>query len=203
MRKTHPPRNELVKPLFKHFHELLDLYKDFYGTEMISATVQQVSSNLANIQSLLQNGLQKDNPDLPDNVLSALYLNLFSRITGQGSISLLDQLQKILPHPCDHQLEVHFIAELLGSSIHVPISNPEILVAQALEHFEHFEDPDVKCGLLICASYMKTDISVQVNFTSLLGGIIWNMVLPLPWTFSTRPYPWQLHLETQKDIPKH
>ncbi|KAJ7330895.1 P-loop containing nucleoside triphosphate hydrolase protein, partial [Mycena albidolilacea] len=53
MRKTHPPRNELVKCLFKHFHELLELHKDFSGAEMISATVGQISSNLANIQSLL------------------------------------------------------------------------------------------------------------------------------------------------------
>ncbi|KAJ7331483.1 P-loop containing nucleoside triphosphate hydrolase protein, partial [Mycena albidolilacea] len=59
MWKTHPPRNELVRCLFKHFHELLGLYKDFSGTEMNSATVAQISSNLANIQSLLQNGLQK------------------------------------------------------------------------------------------------------------------------------------------------
>jgi hypothetical protein len=53
MWKTHPPRNELVKPLFKHFHELLELHKEFVGTEMNSATVGQISSNLANIQSLL------------------------------------------------------------------------------------------------------------------------------------------------------
>ncbi|KAJ7339154.1 P-loop containing nucleoside triphosphate hydrolase protein [Mycena albidolilacea] len=78
MRKRHPPRNELVKCVFKHFQELLELLKDFSGTEMNSATVVQISSNLANIQSLLQNGLQKDHPDLTNNVFSALYLNLFS-----------------------------------------------------------------------------------------------------------------------------
>ncbi|KAJ7932175.1 hypothetical protein B0H13DRAFT_1593598, partial [Mycena leptocephala] len=74
MRKTHPAQNELLKPLFKHFQELLELYRDFYGTEMISATVGQISSNLANIQSLLRNGLQEDDPDLMENVSSALYL---------------------------------------------------------------------------------------------------------------------------------
>ncbi|KAJ7321265.1 hypothetical protein DFH08DRAFT_1033821 [Mycena albidolilacea] len=105
MQKTHPPRNELVKPLSKYFHELLELHKDFFGTKMNSATVGQISSNLANIQSLLQNGLQKDHPDLTDNIFSALNLNLFSRLTGRG---------------------------------------PETLVAQALEHFEYFDDPDLK-----------------------------------------------------------
>jgi hypothetical protein len=46
MRKTYSPRNELVKPLFKHFHELLGLYKDFYGTEMHSPTVGQILERL-------------------------------------------------------------------------------------------------------------------------------------------------------------
>jgi hypothetical protein len=147
MRKFHPPRNKLLKPLFKHFHELLELHKDFGGTEMISATVRQISSNLANIQGLLQNKLQKGHPDLTDNVLSALYLNHFTRLTGQGTIPVLGQLHKILPHPCDHQLEASLIVEHFGSSHIVPISDPETLVAQALEHFEHFEDSDLKCRL--------------------------------------------------------
>jgi hypothetical protein len=148
MQKTHPPGNELVKALFKHFHELLELHKDFYGTEMISATVGQISSNLANIQSLLWNGLQKDHPDLTDNIFSALHLNVFSRITGRGPISLLGQLHKILPQPCEHRLEAYFIAELFASSRTVPISDPETLVPQALEHFKHFDDPDLECRLL-------------------------------------------------------
>ncbi|KAF8181170.1 hypothetical protein K438DRAFT_1188402 [Mycena galopus ATCC 62051] len=153
MRKTHPPRIELVKPLFKHFHELLELHKDFSGTEMTSATVGRISSNLANIQSLLLDRLQKDHPDLKDAVLCALALNLFSRLNGQGAISFLGQLYHILPHLCDHRLEVYFIAELFGSYTNVPISNPETLVAQALEHFEHFEDPDLKCKFYVTAGY--------------------------------------------------
>jgi hypothetical protein len=104
-----------------------------------------MSSNLANIQSLLRNGLQPDHSDFTDNVLSALYLNTFSRITGRGSISLFRQLHKILPHLCNHRLEVYFIAELLEPHLYIPIPNSETLVAWALEHFEYFDDPDLKC----------------------------------------------------------
>jgi hypothetical protein len=39
MWKTRPPRNELFRSLCKHFHELLEPHKDFYGTGMNSATV--------------------------------------------------------------------------------------------------------------------------------------------------------------------
>ncbi|KAF8139585.1 hypothetical protein K438DRAFT_1946675 [Mycena galopus ATCC 62051] len=153
MRKTHPPRNELVKCLLKHFYGLLELYKDFSGTETNSAIVRQISSNLANIQTVLVNRLQKDDPDLTETIFGALYLNYFSRLTGRGSISLLGQLHNILPQPCDHRLEVYFIAELLGSYLQTPISNSETLVAQALNHFEHFEDPDLKCKFYITAAY--------------------------------------------------
>jgi hypothetical protein len=164
MQKTHPPQNELLKPLFKHFHELLELHKDFFGTEMILATVGQISSNLANIQSLLRHGLKEDDPDLTENVSGALYLNLFCRFTGRGSISLLPQLYKILLPLCDHRLEVYFITELFASFYLSPISNPETLVAQALEHFEYFNDPDLKCRPTCYTLYMKTDFrAFKVN----------------------------------------
>ncbi|KAJ7026084.1 hypothetical protein C8F04DRAFT_1045957 [Mycena alexandri] len=153
MRKTHPPGNKLVKPLLKHFHELLEWHKDFSGTGTNSATVGQISSNLANIQSLLRNGLQKGHPDLTDNVFSALHLNLFSRHAGRGSIPLLGQLHKILPHPCNHRLEASLIAEFFDSYLYIAISNPETLVARALEHFEHFEDSDLKCKFYLSVAY--------------------------------------------------
>ncbi|KAJ7342908.1 hypothetical protein DFH08DRAFT_1011405 [Mycena albidolilacea] len=169
MQKIHPPRKGLVKPLFTHFYELLELHKDFSGTEMNSATVRQISSNLANIQILLRNGLQKDHPDITENVFGALYLNLFTRITGRGSISLLDQLHKILPQPCDHRLEVYFISELFVSYTEIPIFDPETLVAQALEHFEHFEDSDLKCKFYITAGayYVTTSSSTALKFCHL------------------------------------
>jgi hypothetical protein len=176
MRKTYPPRNGLVKHLFKHFYELLELHKDFYGTETKSATVGQISSNMANIQSLLRNGLQNDHPDLTDHVFSALYLNNFSRITDRGPISLLGQLHKILPHPCEHRLEIYLITEFFLSYIHFPISYPETLVAQALENFEHFEDSDLKCMPTFYTLYMKTDFSgFKVNSTTVLHTIIHHM----------------------------
>jgi hypothetical protein len=206
MQKAYPPRNELVKPLCKHFHELLELYKDFSGTEKHSTTITQISSNLANIQSLLRNGLQKDNPDLTDNVFSALYLNHFSRITGRGPIDFLDQLHKILPHPCDHRLEVYLITELFDSYVNVPIFNPETHVAQALEHFEHFEDPDLKCRPAFYTLYMKTDFS---GF-KVISMTVWHTIIQptvilflKPWIFVTWLYCWQPHLAIHKDIPKH
>jgi hypothetical protein len=176
MQKTHQPTNYLIQPLMKYFHRLLEVYWEFNGTQIGSQTVAQISSNMANIQTLLQNGLQPDHPDLKDTILCALALNSFSRLTGQGSISFLGKLHHILPYPCDHRLEAALIAELFASYLYFPISNPETLMAQGLEHFEHFEDSDLKCRLSAYPWSMKTDISCKVNCTWIVHSIIYHMV---------------------------
>ncbi|KAJ7806837.1 hypothetical protein B0H13DRAFT_1511062, partial [Mycena leptocephala] len=53
MQKIKPPRNHLVRPLLKHFKELLELFMEYRGTQSSSATVARVSSNYLNIQNIL------------------------------------------------------------------------------------------------------------------------------------------------------
>jgi hypothetical protein len=113
----------------------------------MGSSVLQILTNFANIQNILQNGLQPNHPDLRDTIFCALHLNVFSRIMGRGTISFLEQLHHVLPDPCDHKLEATLITELFASSYLSPISNPETLVAQGSEHFEHFDDPSLQCRL--------------------------------------------------------
>jgi hypothetical protein len=173
MKRNYPLRNDLVETLLKHFHELLALYAIFSKSGMISAPVGKILPNLANIQSLLQTGLQQDHPDLKNCFLSALHLNIFSRNTCYKSISLLGQLYKFLPYLCDHQLEVDFIIELFESSFYSSISNPETLVAQALEHFKYIDNPDLQCEPICNTLYKKTDLcGSQVDPISVFQSII-------------------------------
>ncbi|KAF8192285.1 hypothetical protein K438DRAFT_1430919, partial [Mycena galopus ATCC 62051] len=58
MQKIQPPGDHLVQSLLKHFQKLLDFYKEYHGTMSVSSTVARISSNLANIQNVLHNGLQ-------------------------------------------------------------------------------------------------------------------------------------------------
>jgi hypothetical protein len=199
------PSTHLIQPLLKYFQELLELYQKYRGTQDGSATNAQILSNVANIQNLLQNGLQPNYPDLDKSVSAGLCLNLWSRDIGRGPISLLGRLHQALTHHIDHRLEASLIAELFVSYTYFPISNPETLVAQGLEHFEHFEDSDLKCRLSAYPWCMKTDLSCKVNSTTMLLSIIVNIqtVFLMPCTFLTWLYPWQPRLETQKDIPKH
>jgi hypothetical protein len=66
---------------------------------------------------------------------------------GQGPISLLQQIHNVLPSPCDHHLEAYVITEWLSSWTLNSISNPDTLASNALEHFEEFDDPELK-GML-------------------------------------------------------
>ncbi|KAJ7891116.1 hypothetical protein B0H13DRAFT_2530154, partial [Mycena leptocephala] len=58
MQKIQPPGDHLIRPLHKHFQELLEFLLEYHGTQSSSSTVARVLSNYSNIQNVLQNGLQ-------------------------------------------------------------------------------------------------------------------------------------------------
>jgi phosphoribosyl-AMP cyclohydrolase len=145
MQKIKPPGNHLVRPLLNHFKELLELFVEYCGTESSSATVARISSNYSNIQNILWNGAQQGHPDLVNTIYCACDLNSFSILIGQGLIPFTGQIHNILPQPHDHRLEAYYILSLFNSFGHSSISVTETLVFEALEHFKHFDDPDLKC----------------------------------------------------------
>ncbi|KAJ7800599.1 P-loop containing nucleoside triphosphate hydrolase protein [Mycena leptocephala] len=147
MQKIQPPGDHLIRPLRKHFQELLEFFTEYQGNETSSGTVARISSNYSNIQNLLQNGLQQGHPDLVNSIYCACYLNRFGRLMGKGPVSLLQQIHNVFPHPHDHRLEVYFIIEHLNSGIFHSIFNPDTMASEALKHFKEYDDPDLKCML--------------------------------------------------------
>ncbi|KAJ7821097.1 hypothetical protein B0H14DRAFT_1336491 [Mycena olivaceomarginata] len=145
MNKIQPPSENLIRPLFKHFQFLLKFFEDHRGSEKVSATVSQISSNLANIQNILHNGLQQGHPELNDIIYSICHLNVFSQLMGPGITPLIHQVHNILPHSEDHHLRTYVITEILRCWRETIISDPDTLVTKGLNHFEHFDDPDLKC----------------------------------------------------------
>jgi hypothetical protein len=156
MKKTYQPGNDLIRPLLEYFKELLQLYRELHGSQMSSSTAQ-ILSNFANIQNIIQNGLQSNHPDLKDTVFCALHLNLFSRVMGRGPMPFLQQLHHVLQQSNDHELKAYFITELFASHHNYPISDPNTMVVQALEHMEHFDDPDLQCRFSGYSRRMNTD----------------------------------------------
>jgi hypothetical protein len=74
---------------------------------------------------------------------------------------LIQQIQNVLPHPCDHRLEAYLIIEWLSSWVHHSISNPETLASEALERFKEFDDPDLKCMLSDDCWFAETNLSLS------------------------------------------
>ncbi|KAJ6473985.1 P-loop containing nucleoside triphosphate hydrolase protein [Mycena vitilis] len=146
MMKVEPPKDNLIRPLRKYFQQLLELVKEYYGTSTASSTVVRVSSNLANIQNVLENGLHPGHPDLVDCIRCTFYLNRFTSLTIQGEFSLLEQIPNVLPVLCDHWLEAYYTIELLNSLwYHSSIGDLGTVITQGLAHVEQCNDPDLQC----------------------------------------------------------
>jgi hypothetical protein len=161
MQKIQPPGDHLIQPLLKHFHELLEFYMEYRINQTSSNTIARVSSNYSNIQNVLQNGLQLGHPALVNSIYCACYLSSFSRLMGKGPVSLLQQIHNVFPHPRDHRLEVYFIIEHLNSGIFHSISNPDTMASEALEHFQEFDDPNLKGMFSDDYLFVETNLSLS------------------------------------------
>jgi hypothetical protein len=149
VQKNHPPANNLVQPISIHYQELIQLWRRYYGTLSNATVVAAVASNFANIQNVLLECLSTDSSQLGDIIASTCELIKYARLTGRGNLPLLDHISRSLPHPTDHRLEATFITQVLTGLTYHSIANAHQLIEQAEEHFKHFEDPDLKCELML------------------------------------------------------
>jgi hypothetical protein len=145
MKKISPPGDHFIQPLLAHFQELLEFHSEYFGNPSISGVVRRISSNISNIQNIISNGLRQGHLDLTNSIYCAVNLNSFCQHTGQGTISMLNQIHNLLPRPYDYHLEVYVMTELFNSWSYHQISNPEALSIWGLKCFEYFVDTDIKC----------------------------------------------------------
>ncbi|KAJ7712177.1 P-loop containing nucleoside triphosphate hydrolase protein [Mycena metata] len=66
MRKLFPPTDQMIQPMFRHFHELLESYSATGGTRPGTGPIDRITSNYTNIQNVLQNCLRTDHPNIVD-----------------------------------------------------------------------------------------------------------------------------------------
>ncbi|KAJ6543783.1 P-loop containing nucleoside triphosphate hydrolase protein [Mycena vulgaris] len=143
MARFYPPMDYLVQGLLNYFHQLLEFEYKHSGTVSVSEVVLRITSNFSNIQGLLLNRLQHQNPAAVDTIYCILYLNAFSRVAGQGRTHLMDHIAHI--QPLSSELGVFFITEIFSCWQYHPIPNQAVLVEQAIKHLPHFDESDVKC----------------------------------------------------------
>ncbi|KAJ7737946.1 hypothetical protein B0H16DRAFT_100770 [Mycena metata] len=144
MAKLLPPTDQMIQPMFKHFHELLESYSATVGTRPGAGPIDRITSNYKNIQNILQNGLRREYPNIVDVVYCACDFNDFSRRIVRGVTSVLEDFSNALSSSGDHRLRAYIITELIQSSNYCPIPYPELLIVEALNHFKCFDDPDLE-----------------------------------------------------------
>ncbi|KAJ7467669.1 hypothetical protein FB451DRAFT_395488 [Mycena latifolia] len=167
MQHVHPPSPNLVQPLRKHLHSLLDLYRTHFGVQ-IEGTTHQITSNLHNIHNILLLSLHPDNPELSENIYCILAFNSFRRLAGQGRSALMDKITLLLPQLGDPTLEINVTIELLLTATHYPISNPKLLIDRAVHHLANLNNDSLAFRFYhMTAVYyhnQKDDIAMSLRF---------------------------------------
>ncbi|KAJ7764407.1 hypothetical protein B0H16DRAFT_444941 [Mycena metata] len=145
MRKKFPPTDHMIRPLLKHFQELLQVYRADGGKQSGALCIERLTSNYTNILNVIQNGLRPGHPDLADSIYCTTDFSRFSELRGRGAIPLMDEVILLLPHSGDHHMKAYFMTELFNSRKSRSISHPETIIAETFEQFNNFNDPNLKC----------------------------------------------------------
>ncbi|KAJ7734810.1 hypothetical protein B0H16DRAFT_1695762 [Mycena metata] len=144
MGRCFPPTDLMIRPLLTHFHELLELYVTVFGKESGAFPIARITSNYTNIQNVLRCGLQLEHPDMTKSIYCTCDFNSFSRLNGHRATTLMEDINHLLPLLHDHRLKAYFITELFQSFTFYPISHPEMLITEALDHLKHLVDPELE-----------------------------------------------------------
>ncbi|KAJ7482419.1 hypothetical protein FB451DRAFT_1364518 [Mycena latifolia] len=168
MQCFYPPSPLLIHQLERHFHQLLDLYQKYSGTQQGAGTIKHLASNSRNIHELLLRGLNQDNTNLAETIDCTLAMKVFTRNTNPGYIHLIpmlmDQIEAVLPGNCNEKFKTELILWKFQSSSPCLSTDADLLITQAISHCHQFNDPalESKVYLQMGYYYFYTERKVSV-----------------------------------------
>ncbi|KAJ7740152.1 hypothetical protein B0H16DRAFT_59196 [Mycena metata] len=145
MQKFHPPLADFIRPLLSYFKQLLRLHHMYRGTLSGPSIVAQLTTNFANMESILTNRLHAQS-DLPDAIYSTIALGYFSRISGRGQLSLNAQIPALLRVEGNPDLEVYFTTNVFNAVTFEPIPDADALVERTLGLLPKVHDTTLQSG---------------------------------------------------------
>ncbi|KAJ7693750.1 hypothetical protein B0H16DRAFT_1485994 [Mycena metata] len=167
MQKFLPPADRMIRPLFKDFREVLQMYTSDQGKPSATLYVERLTSNYTNIQNTILSRLHPGHPDLTDSIYCTADFNKFSAAIGKGMVPLMDKVITLLPHSRNSEVKAYFTINFLGAYLS---SDCEAMIDQTLEHFNDFSDPDLKCHFYIALAhyyYLKHDIPTSLKYSQM------------------------------------
>ncbi|KAJ7762222.1 hypothetical protein B0H16DRAFT_1688309 [Mycena metata] len=144
MAKFLPPTDKMIRPLFKHFQELLQVYAIDAGKQSSALYIERLTSNYTNIPNILQSGLYPGHPNLADSISCTSHFIQFNSNIAKGAIPLMDRVIALLPHSGDHQAKASFTVRLFGVQRSHLIAYSETLIAQTFEWLKALNDPNLE-----------------------------------------------------------
>ncbi|KAJ7245905.1 hypothetical protein B0H12DRAFT_1220652, partial [Mycena haematopus] len=139
IQKYSPPPPTLCRPLRRHFHDLILLWKDY---QYLSSTgvAHRIAANAGNFQAVLAHGLHWDEPDLIQTLHSITIFDSFFRVSGRRSSGMLELVPPYLERLNDHHLHGAYVIEFVATWQYHPVPEPRTLEETALAHFRAVGD---------------------------------------------------------------
>ncbi|KAJ7240903.1 hypothetical protein C8J57DRAFT_1561900 [Mycena rebaudengoi] len=154
--RIHPPANALKLKLRVHFHQILHLWSQFKNLN-VADILPQISRNLGNFNTVLEDGLEPEGPDIVQNFESIFYLNQFYRRVQNTYSPLLLQLSGKMLHWKGKPIFGEYLIELLESS-------------------QYFPELDFDRNITLGTQYFKSkDPLEQARWYSALGLHFWGV----------------------------
>ncbi|KAJ7159686.1 hypothetical protein C8R46DRAFT_1287162 [Mycena filopes] len=181
VRQFSPPHEALVQSLRKGFHGLFILYYK-YNDSRLSSYLAQITANLANLDEVLQWGLQPGSLDLAETIESTISLNRVYRVTRDVETHLLN---KIPIHLCGPRHRVlHIIESLRGPQGEIQAQK---LLTEGISQFQHFQDPILEARLYRAAAISCEKLGVKMQQLQLLEKALSLLSSPIAHDPSTQP----------------
>jgi hypothetical protein len=148
--KTRPPSPHLVRPLRKHFTDLVTVWMTvLHDFSLVRALTPHLTSNLGNLHNLLLHGLDCDCADLGNTVQAIITFNHLNLRMDRGLTPLMLRLPEILAQINDHRLHGQFIAEAFRAHVFYAIPDPNKYMEEAIQHFHIVKDVEGE-GKYLC-----------------------------------------------------
>jgi hypothetical protein len=135
LRTVHPVAAPLKISLRHFFHNVIGVWDEFHDV-VSEHLVSQISANLGNLISVLEDGMDINTPDFLEMLHSTLSLNDFFRTTNRGLCPLIGIVQAKVVHVKNQKIYGDYLIERLESSTAPQILDSEDLIAKGNKYFE-------------------------------------------------------------------
>ncbi|KAJ6584180.1 hypothetical protein B0H10DRAFT_1961941 [Mycena sp. CBHHK59/15] len=118
---------------------VLALWKQFRGLPS-QDIIRQLSANFGNFNSILEDGLDRDLPDIIQTLRSVLVFDAFVRMHSNAPSPIMQRLTLQIPLWKDHPVYGAYLQNRLFSSRTSPIPDPDTEIALGNQYFENADD---------------------------------------------------------------